>query len=138
MGMAPHYAFERLKLQQYDGELFDTALLPLLNKYVILQNKFDLRTTTTLADELFLLRGGSESRETVGNHVSEWLGAQGVKAEYEYVEQQVFWEWKLHGTPYGGAPETGWNKFSDAYDGFEKNSRGKFQEEYNQFLTAIR
>ncbi|CAI5721027.1 unnamed protein product [Hyaloperonospora brassicae] len=66
--MAPHKAFKKLKLQQYNRELFDEALLPLLKEYVILYNKFEPKATTTLAKELSLLRRTGEPKKTVVEH----------------------------------------------------------------------
>ncbi|CAI5741527.1 unnamed protein product [Hyaloperonospora brassicae] len=123
-GVAPHKAFQQLALQQYKGELFDDALLPLLNKCVILHNKFS-EDTTTLSKELRLLRGASEPKKTVEEHAETWLEAQGTKAKPQYVLRLVFREWQLHGAPFGGEPNKGWNKLRDEYKEFLATERAK-------------
>ncbi|CAI5720094.1 unnamed protein product [Hyaloperonospora brassicae] len=112
-GRAPHEAFRLLKLEQFGGELFNEAFLPLLNKYVILHNRFDPEATTSLSNELGLLRGVSEPKGTVAEHAEKWLNAQGETAEPEYAVRQVNWDWELHGTPFGGRVVKVWTNSID-------------------------
>ena len=88
------------------------------------------------------LRSGKPSRKAAQvSHNEEYPGASfwdddDLQAESEYVMRQVYWEWKLHGSPFGGSAKESWNKLRDDY--FDKlgELRGKSRGEYIQFLAA--
>ena len=114
-GMAPYEAFVALGLQRFSGDLFDSALLPLLNKYVILQNVF-FDGTTTPANQLRLSRGASEPEKLVEVYAEMWHHKKCSRSTPKYILRQVFWEWELHGTPLGGAADKGCNKLRGRYN----------------------